>query len=408
MQGRRHQPDHRLRGLRRPRQPAPTRRPARQRRRLLHLTLLAKNTTGFKNLIKLASIAFLEGFYYVPRIDKELLEAHSEGLICLSGCLPASSASTSSRDQPKKAQELAEWFAQGVRERLLHRDPEQRPRHPEPVHAGGGIDIAKQLGLPLVATADAHYLCQDDADAHDVLLCINTGKKREPTDETYPEGRMPSQFYVRVAGGDVPALPGLSPRRSSAARRSPTASTSSSTSRSGTSPSSRRPTGKTPEEYLRELCEAGPARALRRRSRSRGDAHRLEHELGIICRMGFAGYFLIVWDFVRFARENGIPCQRPRLRLRRDRQLRPEAEPRRSAGIRLALRALPRPEPQRGARHRHRLLPGPPRGGDRLREAEVRRGERGPDRAPSARWPRRRPSRTSAACSTCRSTASTS
>src|SRR6476620_357752 len=124
-----------------------------------HLTLLAKNTTGFKNLIKLASIAFLEGFYYNPRIDKEVLEAHSEGLICLSGCLAGEFNDWLLKDQPKKAQALAEWFA-------------------------------KKLVVPLVATADAHYLCQDDGDAHDVLFCINTGKKREAGRRNYPEGKM--------------------------------------------------------------------------------------------------------------------------------------------------------------------------------------------------------------------------
>ena len=105
------------------------------------------------------------------------------------------------------------------------------------------------------------------------------------------------------------------------------------------------PDKKTPEDYLRELCEQGLRRALRREPAAAKYVARLEHELGIICRMGFASYFLIVWDFVRFARENGIPCSARGSGVRGGRQLRPEAQPRRSARVRPALRALPRPEP---------------------------------------------------------------
>ncbi len=215
------------------------------------------------------------------------------------------------------------------------------------------------------------------------------------------------QFYVRAAGGDVPAL--SRPRRGRAAQpgNRRRLSTSSSTSRNGTSPSSRRRTGKTPEDYLRELCESGLQERYGASSRlARRPRDRLEHELGIICRMGFASYFLIVWDFVRFAVEQRHPGQRPRLGVRRHRQLRPEAEPRLSARIRPAVRALPRSQPQRGARHRHRLLPGSPRGSDRLRPRRSTARQASPRSAPSAPWRPGPRSRTWAGSWTCRSSAS--
>ena len=188
------------------------------------------------------------------------------------------------------------------------------------------------------------------------------------------------QFYVRPPEEMYKLFPEHARRRQAQPGDRRRRATSSSTSRNGTSPSSLPPGGQdargaTCATSARRGCATATATTRPRRCRDR-----LEHELGIICRMGFASYFLIVGDFVRFAVEQGHPVQRPRLGVRGAGQLRPEAQPRRSAGIRPAVRALPRSQPLRGARHRHRLLPGSPRGSDRLRPAEVRRGERGPDR----------------------------
>src|SRR5436309_244030 len=140
-----------------------------------HLTLLAKNATGFRNLIKMASAAFLEGYHYVPRIDKELLTAHKDGLICLSGCASAEFSDYILKDQLDEAIKLAEWF------HCLFGDDfyieiQNNGLEIQKLCAAGAVDIANRLGLPLVATCDAHYLRQGDAPAHDVLLCINTGK----------------------------------------------------------------------------------------------------------------------------------------------------------------------------------------------------------------------------------------
>jgi DNA polymerase-3 subunit alpha len=267
-----------------------------------HLTLLAKNRTGFRNLIKMASAAFLEGYHYVPRIDKDLLATYHEGLICLSGCVSSEFSELILKDQREEATRLAEWFA-----RLFGKDfyieIQNNGLDIQKRHGEVATDIARDLGLPLVATADAHYLCQADSAAHDVLLCINTGKTRSDQNRLRYGS---DQFYVRPPE----EMYALFAAQEDAVRRSQEIADGCAIDldlKTRHFPVFTPPAGKLPEDYLRELCAAG----LRLRY---GDpppqaaADRLEHELGIICRMGFASYFLIVWDFVRFAHEKGIPA----------------------------------------------------------------------------------------------------
>src|SRR5262245_46327887 len=163
---------------------APGKRTEREARRRgdagFHLTLLAQNRTGFQNLIKMSSIAFLEGYHYRPRIDKELLAAHAEGLICLSGCASGEFSEFILKDQQKEAQSVAEWFAKLFGDNF-YVEIQNNGLEIQRLCAEGAIDIANRLGLPLVATSDAHYLTKGDAPAHDVLLCINTGAKRSDT-----------------------------------------------------------------------------------------------------------------------------------------------------------------------------------------------------------------------------------
>jgi DNA polymerase-3 subunit alpha len=270
-----------------------------------HLTLLAKNTTGFKNLVKLSSIAYLEGFYYNPRIDREILEAHSEGLICLSGCLAGQFNRYILEGKPDEAAKLAKWFRKVFGEDFyieLQNNGIAAQDECTPVAA----DIANKLGVPLVATADAHYLCAEDALAHDILFCINTRKKHDPRKKQYPEERMPNPYYVRSPED----MYRLFPTYPDAVARSQEIADKVDIQldfKKRHFPVFTPPESKTPEQFLRELCEQGlrerygdkPIEAARKR---------LDHELGIICKMGFASYFLIVWDFVRFAREEGIPC----------------------------------------------------------------------------------------------------
>jgi DNA polymerase-3 subunit alpha len=267
-----------------------------------HLTLLAKDNIGFRNLVKMSSLAFLEGYHYVPRIDKDLLADHSEGIVCLSGCASGEFSEHILKDQLDEATDLARWFAK-VFGRNFYVEIQNNGLPIQQQCAEGAIDIANRLGLPLVATSDAHYLCQADSDAHDVLLCINTGKLRsDPNRMRYGTDR----FYVRAPEEMYDLFPG----HADAVQRSQEIANACAIEldfKARHFPVFTPPAGKKPEDYLRELCEEG----LRRRYGANPEQvarDRLEHELGIICRMGFASYFLIVWDFVRFATDNGIPA----------------------------------------------------------------------------------------------------
>lgn len=286
-----------------------------------HLTLLAKNLAGFKNLIKMASIAYLEGYYYIPRIDKELLEAHKDGLICLSGCASSEFSEFILKEQMDEAKELAGWFAK-IFGKNFYVEIQNNGLDIQKRCADGAIDIANQLGLPLVATSDAHYLRQGDNFAHDVLLCINT--KRLLKDEN----RMrygSDQFYVRPPEEMYKLFPG----HEDAVKRSQEIADGVDIQldfKKRHFPVFTPPKGKKADAYLRELAEQGleeryggfrsgsgplPERAsepLALRNRYEDAKKRLGHELAIICKMGFASYMLIVWDFVRFAHSKNIPA----------------------------------------------------------------------------------------------------
>jgi DNA polymerase III subunit alpha len=267
-----------------------------------HLTLLAQNATGFRNLIKMSSLAFLEGYHYKPRIDKELLEAHSEGLICLSGCAAAELSDCILRDKMEDAVKVAQRFHK-LFGKNFYVEIQNNGLQIQKQCEEGAIDVANRLGLPLVATSDAHYLKQEDHVAHDVLLCINTGRLRSNPKRFKFEG---TQFHIRGPEEMYALFPG----REDAVRRSQEIADGCHLEldfKKRHFPVFTPPKGKTPEQHLRELCERGLQERYRGNppQAARG---RLEHELGIICRMGFASYFLIVWDFVRFALENGIPA----------------------------------------------------------------------------------------------------
>ena len=266
-----------------------------------HLTLLAKNLTGFHNLIKMSSTAFLDGYYYVPRIDKELIESHSEGIICLSGCASAEFSEYILQDRMDEAKELALWFHKVFGDNF-YVEIQDNGLDIQKQCAEGAIDIANKLGLPLVATCDAHYLKQDDAPAHDVLLCINTKRTLNDRDRMRLDT---DQFYIRPPEEMYSSFPG----QEEAVKRSQEIANGVCIDIDFTArhfPVFTPPENKTDEDYLRELCEAG----LKERygdSPPQVAVDRLNHELNTIFKMGFASYFLITWDFVRYAIEQGIP-----------------------------------------------------------------------------------------------------
>ncbi|MEI7683865.1 MAG: DNA polymerase III subunit alpha [Planctomycetota bacterium] len=285
---------------------SPTRRTDREAKRRgeagFHLTLLAQNIIGFKNLIKMSSLAYTEGYHYVPRIDKDLMAAHSEGLICLSGCASSEFSDFILRDQMDEAKNLAIWFHK-IYKKNFYVEIQNNGLEIQKRCAEGAIDIANQLGLPLVATSDAHYLKQEDARAHDVLLCVNTGRllkdenrMRYGSDQFYI--RPPAAMYDLFRGYDEAVkrsqeiADGVDLKLDFKARHFPVFTP---------------PAGKKPEDYLRELCEIGFEERYGKNASPEAQGRieearkRLDHEFGVIIRMGFAGYFLIVWDFVRFA-----------------------------------------------------------------------------------------------------------
>jgi DNA polymerase-3 subunit alpha len=280
-----------------------------------HLTLLAQNRTGFKNLIKLASAAFLEGFYRKPRIDRELLQQHNEGLICLSGCVSGEFSRAilrGSKATPDwdEARRVAEWFHQLFGDRYFI-EIQNNGLEIQRQALEGAVDIARQMGLPLVATSDAHYVNREDAEAQDVLLCINTGKFRTDTNRMKMEG---SEFYLRAPDEMYAAFPGFE----EAVKQSQLIADSVNIELELGKrhfPTFTMPQGKSAPDYLRELClkglnerYAGNPEMRPNDELSQVVLDRLDRELNVINTLGFPNYFLIVWDFVRFALENNIPA----------------------------------------------------------------------------------------------------
>ncbi|MBL9164981.1 MAG: DNA polymerase III subunit alpha [Planctomycetaceae bacterium] len=288
-----------------------------------HLTLLAKNKIGFRNLIKMASRAYLEGFYHKPRIDRALLEEYSEGIICLSGCvsgefsralLKSSSGKVGGglvEEQIEKAREIAAWFHNVFGDRYFI-EIQDNGLEIQRLAKEAAIEVANRMGLPLVATSDAHYVRQDDAVAQDVLLCINTGKFRTDTNRMKMEG---DQFFLRSADEMFTALPD---QQEALARSQQIADSVDIDLELGKRyfPTFEVPKETNSQDYLRQLVIAGlKERYAKRPDRwgaegelSKEVMDRVDRELGVINKLGFYDYFLIVWDFVRFAVESDIPC----------------------------------------------------------------------------------------------------
>lgn len=276
-----------------------------------HLTLLALDKRGFQNLLRLASAAYLEGFYYRPRIDKELLAEHHEGLICLSGC-PSSELSRTllAKEDPDVARgcEVADWFRNLFGDRYFI-EIQDNGTEIQRLAMKGAIAVARKMNIPLVATSDVHYVMPEDADAQDVLICINTGKFRNETNRMKMDGQ---EYYLRSPEQMYQVFSGL---EDAVRRTHEIASMVNLELELGQRhfPVYPLPEGKTAEQFLRELCLEGLKDRYRddpRRYRNGELAsevmERLEKELFVINTLGFANYFLIVWDFVRFARSKGI------------------------------------------------------------------------------------------------------
>ena len=264
-----------------------------------HLVLLAKNNTGYKNLMKLVSLAFLEGFYYKPRIDYEVLQEHSEGLICLSACLAGDVPRRVLSGDKKGAKALISNFKRIFKDDFYielqdHGLSEQKTLNPQL------IEMAEELGVELVATNDVHYVNKEDAFSQDVLMCV---QMQQYLDE---EGRLTFQtdeFYLKTPE-EMQALFQYVPQALENTRKIADQCDVSIDFDSIHLPFFKAEEGYTNKQYLKMLCQKG---LKERYGEPAGELEeRLSYELGVIEKMGFTDYFLIVWDFIRFAREKGI------------------------------------------------------------------------------------------------------
>ena len=267
-----------------------------------HLILLAKDNEGYRNLCYLVSAGFTEGFYYKPRIDKELLQKYSKGLICSSACLAGEIATLLSAGNKEKAKEVAGWYQDVFGKgnyylEIMDNGLEQQKAIIAPL-----LELSKETGIPLVATNDCHYLKQEDAYYHDILLCINTQKMvndpnrmRMGSDLFYyrsPEDMIKTFSYVPEAIKNTLVIADMVDVKI----------------RKGNGdllPNFEVPEGYTSQTYLEHLCREGLKRRYPVIEKKHTD--RLEYELSVIKKMGFASYFLIVWDFIKYSKDHGIP-----------------------------------------------------------------------------------------------------
>ncbi|MFH1577713.1 MAG: DNA polymerase III subunit alpha [Candidatus Omnitrophota bacterium] len=267
-----------------------------------HLVLLARNEEGYRNLMKLVSIGYLEGFYYRPRIDKEILSTYSKGLIGLSACLKGEIPSLLSGNRFNDALKAADDFVQILGKDNFYLELQENGITEQTGVNRGLLKIAKQLSLGIVATCDVHYLRQEDSVSHDALLCIQTQTTMD-SPKRLKFGS--SEFYLK----SPEQLHELFKELPEAIKNTLEISWRCNLELDFSCthlPKYEPPAGKSQESFLKELCHEG---ATNRFDSGLNDVYheRLEHELKIIEEMDFTSYFLIVWDFIHYAKENKIP-----------------------------------------------------------------------------------------------------
>jgi len=264
-----------------------------------HLILLVENNTGYQNLLKLTSAGFLEGFYYRPRIDKEILAEFNEGLICTSACIKGEVAADIAGGDEKAARLTAESY-------LKIFGPErffieiQRHKGDDPNLHQGLIDLAKKMGIGLVATNDVHFLEEEDHEAHNCLCAISTGKKFDDPDRMI----YPSDIYFKSPGEMRKLFAGTAEACDNTLAIAERCNVEIDL-KTRHAPRFEPPDDLKPEKYLTDLCYEG---AKHRYGEITDEIKaRLDRELNVIESKGFSSYFLIVWDFCRYAHENKIP-----------------------------------------------------------------------------------------------------
>ncbi|MCR4944601.1 MAG: DNA polymerase III subunit alpha [Clostridium sp.] len=290
--------------------------------RTAHLVLLVKNEVGYENLMKIVSEASIRGFYYKPRVDHEFLKEHSEGIIALSACLGGEIQRYILDDEYEKAKETAllykEIFKDGFYLEIQNHGMEEQRKVNE-----NNIKLSKETGIPLVATNDVHYINQSDSKAHDILMCIQTGKT---VDDENRRRYASDQFYLK-SPEEMWDMFSYVPEALENTSKIAEECNFDYKFHESKLPKFPLPEGTDPYEYLRDNCYKGlierydvfkeftkkeynlsEIQALAEKNEeAKSYVDRLEYELGIIKQMGYVNYFLIVWDFIRFSYENGIP-----------------------------------------------------------------------------------------------------
>jgi DNA polymerase-3 subunit alpha len=268
-----------------------------------HMTLLASDDEGYRNLVKISTAAHLDGFYYKPRVDRDFLSRHSKGLIALSGCLKGEVNMALSGGQEAKALETASVYRDLFGKENFFIELSDHGIEQQRRNRAGLIDIAGNLELGLVATNDVHFLERAHHEAHDVMICIGTGAM------IHDEKRMHyvPELYLK-SGEEMAAL--FADRPDAIANTLAISERCNAKMEFGKSkyPDYMPPEGKTREGYLRELCEEGVRKRYGERAmEDTSIRERFEFELSVLYKTGFTSYFLIVWDFINYAKSKGIP-----------------------------------------------------------------------------------------------------
>ena len=271
-----------------------------------HLILLARNLTGYQNLIKLVSKAYFEGFYYKPRMDKEILKEHHEGLIALSGCLSGEIPYLIGQKDMDGAMAVAGEFQEIFGKEHFYLEVQANGLDHQRVANSGLLEMSKKMGIPLVGTNDCHYLKKEDFRPHELMLCLQTGKTiSDPNRMKFDT----DQLYVKSTDEVTAAFTEFPEAVNNTCRIADNCDLQLTLNKTYL-PQYKVPEPFTRETYLESLALAGLAARLKERpSQILPAAYelRLREELTIICSMGFAGYFLIVWDIIKFARSRNIP-----------------------------------------------------------------------------------------------------
>jgi DNA polymerase-3 subunit alpha len=269
-------------------------------RKSYHLLLLAENDAGYRNLLRLASRASLEGYYYRPRVDLEMLSEHGEGIIATSACLGGPVANNFLHGRPDVARDYASKLSDIFGPDNFYIEIQDHGIKEQVETNRQLIPLARELGLPLVATNDVHYCEQADAAAQDVLVCVQTGTTIHDTKRLKSES---DQLYLKSAD-EMTRVFGEVPESISNTIRIAERCSLDLEFKGYHLPSFDVPDGQEAHHYLESLCRAG---ARKKYGHDSGEVdERLAYELGVIESMGFTNYFLVVWDFVRFAKEQGI------------------------------------------------------------------------------------------------------